>query len=74
MQMPFKTVKAWEIIWNNVRKAELVLEVLDARNPQGTRSPEIEAFVQKQENRRLVLVLNKIDLALAGERRSPARP
>ncbi len=61
--MPFKTVRAWEIIWNNVRKAELVLEVLDARNPQGTRSPEIEAFVKKQENRRLAIVLNKIDLA-----------
>ncbi|MBN2152796.1 MAG: 50S ribosome-binding GTPase [Candidatus Lokiarchaeota archaeon] len=61
--MPFKTVKAWEIIWNNVRKAELVLEVIDARNPQGTRSPEIEAFVRKQENRRLAIVLNKIDLA-----------
>jgi nuclear GTP-binding protein len=61
--MPFKTVKAWEIIWNNVRKAELVLEVLDARNPQGTRSPEIEAYVKRQENRRIALVLNKIDLA-----------
>nr|MDO8088366.1 GTPase [Candidatus Sigynarchaeum springense] len=61
--MPFKTVKAWEIIWNNVRKAELVLEILDARNPRGTRSPEIEAFVRKQENRRLAIVLNKIDLA-----------
>jgi nuclear GTP-binding protein len=60
--MPFKTVKAWEIIWNNVRKAELVLEILDARNPQGTRSPEIEAFVRKQENRRLALILNKMDL------------
>jgi ribosome biogenesis GTPase A len=63
MQIPFKTIKAWEIIWNNVRKTELVLEILDARNPQGTRSPEIEAFVQKQENRRLAIVLNKIDLA-----------
>ncbi len=60
--MPFKTVKAWEIIWNNVRKAELVLEVLDARNPQGTRSHEIEDYVWRQENRRLALVLNKIDL------------
>ncbi len=61
--MPFKTVKAWEVIWNNVRKAELVLEVLDARNPQGTRSPEIEAYVWKQEHRRIALVLNKMDLA-----------
>lgn len=60
--MPFRTVKAWEIIWNTVRKAELVLEILDVRNPQGTRSPEIEAFVRKQENRRLAIVLNKMDL------------
>jgi nuclear GTP-binding protein len=61
--MPFRPIKALEILWNNVCKAELVLEVLDARNPQGTRSHEIEEFVQKQESRHLVLVLNKIDLA-----------
>lgn len=43
--------------------ADVVLEVLDARDPQGCRSPQLEAAVRRAGSRqRLVLVLNKIDL------------
>ncbi|HME56128.1 MAG TPA: GTPase [Candidatus Lokiarchaeia archaeon] len=60
--MPFHTDRAWEIIWSNIRGADLVLEILDARNPQGTRSHEIEDYMKDLENKGLILVLNKIDL------------
>ncbi|XP_077645873.1 LOW QUALITY PROTEIN: guanine nucleotide-binding protein-like 3-like protein [Lonchura striata] len=40
--------------------SDVVLEVLDARDPQGCRSPRLEAALRPQQ--RLVLVLNKIDL------------
>ena len=41
--------------------ADVVLEVLDARDPQGCRSPQLEAAVRRAGSRqRLVLVLNKI--------------
>lgn len=41
--------------------ADVVLEVLDARDPQGCRSPQLEAAVRRAGPRqRLVLVLNKI--------------
>ncbi|XP_071275433.1 guanine nucleotide-binding protein-like 3-like protein isoform X2 [Agelaius tricolor] len=40
--------------------ADVVLEVLDARDPQGCRSPRLEGALRPQQ--RLVLVLNKIDL------------
>lgn len=43
--------------------SDVVLEVLDARDPQGCRSPQLEAAVRCAGHRqRLVLVLNKIDL------------
>ena len=38
-----------------------MLEVLDARDPQGSRNRELEIAMQGQ-GKRVVLVLNKIDL------------
>ncbi|XP_030825830.1 guanine nucleotide-binding protein-like 3-like protein isoform X2 [Camarhynchus parvulus] len=40
--------------------SDVLLEVLDARDPQGCRSPRLEGALRPQQ--RLVLVLNKIDL------------
>ncbi|XP_032939480.1 guanine nucleotide-binding protein-like 3-like protein [Catharus ustulatus] len=40
--------------------SDVVLEVLDARDPQGCRSPRLEGSLRPHQ--RLVLVLNKIDL------------
>ncbi|XP_027934091.1 guanine nucleotide-binding protein-like NSN1 [Vigna unguiculata] len=46
-----------------IEASDVLLEVLDARNPLGTRCPEMENMVMKLgPDKRLVLVLNKIDL------------
>uniref|UniRef100_A0A8D0KK43 G protein nucleolar 3 like n=1 Tax=Salvator merianae TaxID=96440 RepID=A0A8D0KK43_SALMN len=46
-----------------IEAADVILEVLDARDPQGCRCPQVEqAVVQAGASKRLVLVLNKIDL------------
>jgi nuclear GTP-binding protein len=44
--------------------ADVVLYVLDARDPEGTRSREIEREIMAADggNKRLILILNKIDL------------
>ncbi|XP_015279096.1 PREDICTED: guanine nucleotide-binding protein-like 3-like protein isoform X2 [Gekko japonicus] len=46
-----------------IEAADVILEVLDARDPQGCRCPQVEqAVVEAGAHKRLVLVLNKIDL------------
>ncbi|XP_029006927.1 guanine nucleotide-binding protein-like 3 [Betta splendens] len=43
--------------------SDVVIEVLDARDPLGCRCPQLEeAVLQREGNKKLLLVLNKIDL------------
>lgn len=45
-----------------VDSSDVVLYVLDSRNPEGTRSRQVEHAVLANPNKRLIFVLNKIDL------------
>ncbi|EEP78559.1 nuclear GTP-binding protein NUG1 [Uncinocarpus reesii 1704] len=47
-----------------IEAADVVLYVLDARDPEGTRSKEVEREIMAMDggSKRLILVLNKIDL------------
>ncbi|KAJ2455872.1 nuclear GTP-binding protein nug1 [Coemansia sp. RSA 2336] len=44
-----------------VQHADVILQVLDARDPLGTRAPQIERMIM-DANKRIILILNKIDL------------
>lgn len=45
-----------------VEASDVVLQVLDARDPMGTRCPTVERSVSNSSDKKLILVLNKIDL------------
>jgi len=46
-----------------VKTADVIIQVLDARDPLGTRCPEIERqILEADPKKKIVLVLNKIDL------------
>ncbi|XP_038204883.1 guanine nucleotide-binding protein-like 3 [Arvicola amphibius] len=45
-----------------IEASDVVLEVLDARDPLGCRCPQVEEAVVKSGHKKLVLVLNKSDL------------
>ncbi|KAI5179637.1 nuclear GTP-binding protein [Nematocida sp. AWRm80] len=48
-------------IYKLVNESDVIIQVLDARDPLGSRAPEIERII-KENNKKLVLLLNKIDL------------
>jgi nuclear GTP-binding protein len=51
--------------WREVRKAieaaDVVVQVLDGRDPEGTRCQQVEELV-KEEGKKLIFVINKVDL------------
>lgn len=54
-------------IWNELHKvvdsSDVLIQVLDARDPMGTRSKYIEEFIKKEKaHKHLFFVLNKVDL------------
>lgn len=51
----------WEVVKNIVRKADVIVMVLDARMPELSRNSELENMVAKM-NKKLFLAFNKIDL------------
>lgn len=57
--------RAFDKVFKNVTEAaDVVLYVLDARDPEGTRSKEVEREIMAADagSKRLILILNKIDL------------
>lgn len=58
-----KSRKAYDKIFKTVVDAsDVILYVLDARDPEGTRSRRVEQAVLQSQGKRLILILNKIDL------------
>lgn len=58
-----KSRKAYDKIFKAVVDAsDVVLYVLDARDPESTRSKKVEQAVLKSGGKRLILLLNKVDL------------
>ncbi|MHA1300096.1 MAG: YlqF/YawG family GTPase [Candidatus Helarchaeota archaeon] len=49
------------VVYENIRFADVILEVIDARDPVGTRNKKIEKFIV-ENNKILILVMNKADL------------
>ncbi len=53
--------KGWKIVYSLVNRANIVLEVVDARFPQKTRCEHLEQIVADKD-KHLILCLNKADL------------
>ncbi|KAI5962846.1 NUG1 [Candida margitis] len=58
-----KSRKSYDKIFKSVVEAsDVVLYVLDARDPESTRSRKVEQAVLQNPGKRLILLLNKVDL------------
>lgn len=56
-----KARKAWRIVREVVDEADVIVEVVDARDPIGTRNRKLERLILEEE-KPLLLVMNKADL------------
>ena len=55
--------RIWEELYKVIDSSDVVIYVLDARNPNGTRNRPLEEHLQKNcASKHLVFVLNKCDL------------
>ncbi|XP_017884689.1 nucleolar GTP-binding protein 2 [Ceratina calcarata] len=55
--------RIWNELYKVIDSSDVVLQVLDARDPLGTRSPPIEKYLKTEKpHKHLMFILNKVDL------------
>uniref|UniRef100_A0AC35TRC2 Nucleolar GTP-binding protein 2 n=1 Tax=Rhabditophanes sp. KR3021 TaxID=114890 RepID=A0AC35TRC2_9BILA len=55
--------RVWGELYKVIDSSDVIIEVVDARNPEGTRCKHVEEFLRKEKpHKHLILVLNKVDL------------
>ena len=58
-----KSKRIWNELYKVIDSSDVILQVLDARDPLGTRSAYIEHYLKKEKaHKHLVFILNKVDL------------
>lgn len=55
--------RIWGELYKVIDSSDVIIQVLDARNPEGTRCKQVEAYIKKEKSHKhLIFVLNKCDL------------
>ncbi|XP_022107967.1 nucleolar GTP-binding protein 2-like [Acanthaster planci] len=55
--------RIWNELYKVIDSSDIVVQVLDARDPMGTRSKFVETYLKKEKpHKHLVFVMNKVDL------------
>ncbi|XP_014674186.1 PREDICTED: nucleolar GTP-binding protein 2-like isoform X2 [Priapulus caudatus] len=55
--------RIWNELYKVIDSSDVVIQVLDARDPIGTRSPYVENYMRKEKSyKHLIFVINKVDL------------
>jgi large subunit GTPase 1 len=69
---PFeKNIEVWRQLWHVVEKCNLLIQIVDGRNPLYFRCPDLETYIKDFDSKKQCLLLvNKADLMNEGVRRS----
>ncbi|CAG8446358.1 5659_t:CDS:10 [Ambispora gerdemannii] len=61
---PFeKNLEVWRQLWRVIERSQLVVQIVDARNPLFFRSTDLEKYVKEVDlNKKNILLVNKADL------------
>jgi nuclear GTP-binding protein len=55
--------RIWNELYKVIDSSDIIIHVLDARDPMGTRCKNVENFIRKEKpHKHLIFVLNKCDL------------
>ncbi|XP_063982123.1 uncharacterized protein LOC135165101 [Diachasmimorpha longicaudata] len=55
--------RIWNELYKVIDSSDVILQILDARDPMGTRSPPVEKYLkQEKAYKHLIFILNKVDL------------
>lgn len=60
---PFeRNLELWRQLWRVVEKSDLIVQIVDARNPFMFRNSDLEAYVNEHEGKANMILVNKSDL------------
>ncbi|XP_037105568.1 large subunit GTPase 1 homolog [Syngnathus acus] len=72
---PFeRNLEFWRQLWRVIERSDVVVQIVDARNPSLFRCPDLELYVKEvSENKVNMVLVNKADLLTRQQRRAWAR-
>uniref|UniRef100_A0A3Q3WR45 Large subunit GTPase 1 homolog n=1 Tax=Mola mola TaxID=94237 RepID=A0A3Q3WR45_MOLML len=72
---PFeRNLEFWRQLWRVIERSDVVIQIVDARNPLLFRCPDLESYVKEvSEHKVNMLLVNKADLLTREQRRTWAR-
>ncbi|ETV97897.1 hypothetical protein H310_09216 [Aphanomyces invadans] len=67
---PFeKNLEVWRQLWRVIERSDIVVQIVDARNPLFYRSLDLERYVKEVDaNKQVMLIVNKSDFLTAAQR------
>ncbi|RLO08661.1 hypothetical protein DYB28_011879, partial [Aphanomyces astaci] len=70
---PFeKNLEVWRQLWRVIERSDIVVQIVDARNPLFYRSMDLERYVKEvDENKQVMLIVNKSDFLTPAQRYAP---
>ncbi|KAH0846375.1 Large subunit GTPase 1 [Fonsecaea pedrosoi] len=72
LMTPFeRNIEVWRQLWRVIERSDLVVQIVDARNPLLFRSEDLEKYVQEVDpKKRNLLLVNKADMMTEEQRRA----
>ncbi|RYO93818.1 hypothetical protein DL762_000868 [Monosporascus cannonballus] len=71
LMTPFeRNLEVWRQLWRVIERSDLVVQIVDARNPLMFRSEDLESYVKDVDPKENLLLVNKADMMSTKQRRA----